>query len=57
MYWGVIATDPSRLRLNLVSFHQHCIRYVLTIIQLFIDREPIGLKQEGVYINSGNIYC
>lgn len=45
MYWGVIATDPSRLRLNLVSFHQHCIRYVLTIIQLFIDREPIGLKQ------------
>ena len=32
LYWSIIASDKSRLRLNFVSFHQHGIRWVLRMV-------------------------
>ena len=32
LYWSIIASDKSRLRLNFVSFHQHGIRWGLRIV-------------------------
>ena len=45
LYWSIIASDKSRLRLNFVSFHQHGIRWGLSCIQLLRDYQRLDWYQ------------
>ena len=55
LYWFIIASDKSRLRLNFVSFHQHGIRWGLSCIQLLRDNQRLDWYQVSYQIDACEI--
>ena len=55
LYWSIIASDKSRLRLNFVSFHQHGIRWGLSCIQLLRDYQRLDWYQVSYQIDACEI--